>query len=120
MNNLTRPQDITIDRAAGVMRVVWQDGHRSDYVLHWLRFNCPCATCREERRSAVLNTDPLRLTDAPAPSSAISGAEFVGSYAIRFTWADGHATGIYAFTALRACCPCPLCHPEGPPPLLPD
>lgn len=111
---------MTVDRAAGVMRVTWVDGHRSDYSLRWLRANCPCATCREERRAAALNTDPLQLIEGPPPSIEIAGAEFVGRYAIRFTWQDGHATGLYAFSGLRASCPCLECNPDGPPPLLPD
>jgi DUF971 family protein len=102
------------------MNVVWNDGHHSAYALRWLRANCPCATCREERREAAMNTDPLRLITNPVPSTEIAGAEFVGNYAIRFTWQDGHGTGIYAFSALRDSCPCPECNPDGPPPLLPD
>ena len=72
------------------------------------------------RRAAVEHPDPLRLVSTPPPSTAVTEAEFVGNYAIRLTWADGHATGIYPFTGLRACCPCPDCNPEGPPPLIND
>ena len=118
MNTETQPQSITVERAAGVMHVVWQDGHHSDYTLRWLRANCPCATCREERYAAALNTDPLRLLETPAPSLEVAGAEFVGQYAIRFTWQDGHGSGIYPFAGLRACCPCPECNPEGQPALI--
>ncbi len=116
----TRPKDITVDRSASLMRVLWQDDHPSEFSLKWLRANCPCATCREERRELVMNTDPLRLTTAPPPSAEIAGAEFVGNYAIRFTWQDGHGAGIYAFNLLRQCCPCPVCNADGPPPLTPD
>jgi DUF971 family protein len=116
----THPKEITIDRNAGVMQVRWHDGHPSDYSLRWLRANCPCATCREERREAVINTDPLKLTTTPPPSFEIAGAEFVGNYAIRFTWQDGHGAGIYAFNILRQCCPCAACNPDGPPPFVPD
>lgn len=120
-NPETRPQDITIDRTAGVMKILWLDGHTSEFPLRWLRANCPCATCREERRTAALAVaDPLRLTAAPPPSTEVTGAEFVGQYAIRLTWSDGHATGIFPFAALRASCPCPACNPEGAPPLVMD
>lgn len=120
METETQPQSITVERAAGLMHVVWQDGHHSDYTLRWLRANCPCATCREERRDAALNTDPLRMVQSPAPSTEVAGAEFVGHYAIRFTWQDGHGSGIYPFAGLRACCPCPACNPEGQPALIED
>ncbi len=116
----THPRDLTVDRAAGVLRVEWQDGHHSSYPLRWLRANCPCATCREERRAAALETDELRLASGPLPSAEIVDAALVGNYAVRFTWADGHGSGIYVFSALRACCPCLACNPSGVPPLLPD
>ena len=115
-----RPTQITIDRAAGVMQVTWQDNHHSAFSLAWLRGNCPCATCREERRAAAENSNPLRLVSTPPPSTAVTEAEFVGHYAIRLTWGDSHATGIYPFSGLRACCPCIECNPDGPPPLVYD
>ncbi len=114
----TRPKDITIDRAAGLLTITWIDQHVSPFSLRWLRTNCPCATCREERRSAALETDILKLSSGPLPSTAIADAKLVGNYAIRLNWTDGHDTGIYAFTLLRAGCPCPQCHPDGPPRLL--
>jgi DUF971 family protein len=115
-----RPQSLTVERAKGLLRVQWQDGHASAYALTWLRSNCPCATCREERRAAVLETNELKLMSGPLPSAEITAAELVGHYAVRFTWGDGHNTGIYVFSALRACCPCYQCNPNGAPPLLPD
>ena len=116
----TRPKSMTVDRAAGLFRVTWLDGHTSQYPLRWLRANCPCATCREERKAAALNTDELKLMSGPLPSAEIVAADLVGHYAVRFTFADGHGTGIYAFSALRASCPCLECNPQGAPPLLPD
>jgi DUF971 family protein len=115
-----KPRNITIDRNAGLLRLTWPDGHTSDYALQWVRAYCPCATCREERRAAALDTDPLRLHSGPLPSAAITGAELVGNYALRLVWADGHDTGIYPFDALRRSCPCVECNPDGPPPILPD
>jgi DUF971 family protein len=118
MNLQTRPKDIAIDRSAGNLKITWADNHVSEFNLRWIRANCPCATCREERRAAELNTDLLKLSSGPLPSTQIAGAELVGNYAVRLTWTDGHTAGIYAFTSLRASCPCSYCHPEGPPPFL--
>jgi DUF971 family protein len=36
----------------------------------------------------------------------------VGNYAVSFTWADGHSTGIYSFRLLRELCPCEACGGE--------
>ena len=62
-----------------------------------------------------METDLLKLSSGPPPSMTIGNAALVGNYAIRLVWTDGHDTGIYAFTMLRAVCPCPQCHPLGPP-----
>jgi DUF971 family protein len=118
--NPERPKEITVDRAANALRVSWMDGHASLYPLRWLRANCPCATCREERRAHALNTDELRLMSGPLASADIVAAELVCHYSVRFTWADGHNTGIYVFSTLRASCPCLDCNPDGPPSLLAD
>ena len=120
MNFATRPRDIVIDRKSGGLVITWMDNHVSEFVLAWLRGNCPCATCREERRKATtesntIETDILMLSSGPLPSSAIAGAELVGNYAVRLQWTDGHDTGIYAFQVLRDSCPCQQCHPNGPP-----
>lgn len=115
-----RPRDIAVDRAAGHLTITWHDQHVSEYALRWLRANCPCATCREARRVAALETDILSLSTGPLPSAQIAGAELVGNYALRLRWTDGHDTGIYAFTLLRTGCPCHQCHPEGPPARLID
>jgi len=117
---LQKPRDIAIDRAASLLTITWADTHCSAYPLRWLRANCPCATCREERRTAALETDFFKLSSGPLPSTQIAGAELVGNYAIRLQWTDNHDTGIYAFVLLRASCPCPQCNPAGAPPLLPD
>jgi DUF971 family protein len=107
-----RPVDLTIDRSDGSLKVEWADGHKSRYRLAWLRKVCPCATCLDERKQA--ESDPLRLMSGPLPSAVIQDAEFVGNYAIRFTWVDGHGNGIYGFSSLRASCPCQECNGKEP------
>jgi prepilin-type processing-associated H-X9-DG protein len=101
VNLTTRPRNITIDRGVGTLNIVWADGHGSDFPLRWLRANCPCATCREQRREAQAQTDLLTLSSAPPPSAEIANAELVGNYAVRLVWTDGHDSGIYAYSALR-------------------
>jgi DUF971 family protein len=115
-SNQHRPVDLTINRSEGTLEVDWADGHKSSYRLGWLRTVCPCASCLDDRRQAEL--DPLRLMSGPLPSTVVEDAEFVGNYAIRFTWADGHANGIYGFASLRASCPCQECNEREPEALL--
>ncbi len=118
MGSAAHPRKVTAHRAAGLLHVEWADGHNSRFSLEWLRANCPCATCRDERQKA--NSDPLRLFTGMLPSGELVGAEGVGNYAIRLDWADGHNTGIYPYTALRRSCPCVACNPDGAPPILAD
>ncbi len=116
-NPQTRPVNITIEREIGMLEIAWQDGQQSAYPLRWLRANCPCATCSEERAEAALETNLLRLTPGPPPSTEIADADLVGNYAIRLEWRDGHATGIYTFALLRAAAESAHFDPEQLPPL---
>jgi DUF971 family protein len=80
-----------------VLTVVWSDGHRSQYTWRRLRAGCPCARCKGEWD---YRPSPLRAEDFPADLRAIR-LDRVGAYALRFTWTDGHDTGIYPFPLLR-------------------
>lgn len=88
--------------------ITWNDGHAGSYPSWYLRENCPCASCVEEftgRRMILKGSIPgdlARIEVAP-----------VGNYALRFTWSDGHDTGIYTFDYLRRLCPCSQCIPGG-------
>ncbi len=84
--------------------ITWQDGHRSLYGLRFLRFNCPCAGCRDEWSGKRLIT----LDKIPEDIKALEMAP-VGRYAVRFRWSDHHDTGIYGFDFMRSICPCETC-----------
>jgi DUF971 family protein len=100
------PTRIHADRAAGTLELEWQDGHRTVYNAHDLRWLCPCAFCRGEAglpgwldTSPTLTSEQTRLVDV----------HLVGSYAIAPTWGDGHHTGYYPFRLLRDRCSCAEC-----------
>ena len=91
--------------------IEWRDGHRSRYTFPYLRQHCPCATCRDRRARGVSVAGSQVKSDLPmfeAPARAVQ-AEPVGNYAVRFTFSDGHATGIYSFEYLRDICRCEDC-----------
>jgi DUF971 family protein len=44
----------------------------------------------------------------------IDDMQLVGNYALRIGWSDGHSTGLYTWTRLRALCPCPRCAGREP------
>jgi len=90
------------------VEIRWSDAHRSEYTNHYLRENCPCASCRERPMHSL-------------PVVGAGGAELypiqigvVGRYAISIQWSDGHDTGIYSYRTLRELCPCAQCRPAQP------
>lgn len=92
---------------ASKLRIEWADGHVSEYSPRYLRLRCPCAGCIDE-----LSGRP-RLDPASVPADVYPvGIEYVGRYALRFDWSDGHSTGIYPFELLRRICPCEECDIE--------
>ena len=99
------PEPVEVRHEKGSRRVVveWEDGHVSTFDLDYLRSWCPCAGCQGHAPTARY----LDLRD-----QELTHLEGVGNYALGFTWADGHSTGIYSFRMLRAVCPCEECGGE--------
>ena len=96
--------------------IEWRDGHRSRYSFPYLRQRCPCATCRDRRAHGLSPTGTKMKSDLPmyeAPARAVQ-AEPVGNYAVRFSFSDGHTTGIYSFEYFREICPCDECRAARP------
>jgi DUF971 family protein len=104
-----RPAEIGPNEDASALRILWSDGHVSEYVPRDLRLACRCAGCVDE-----LTGEP-RLEAASVPEDLFPVAiHYVGKYALRFDWSDGHGTGIFPFDYLRAICPCEDCGSSGP------
>ena len=105
---------IHISNGAGV-DVTWADGHASHYDFAYLREECPCATCNDAReKKASLGEAAPTFIASPAlpmfkPKPRAQSATQIGSYAIQFSFTDGHSTGIYSYDHLRNICPCAEC-----------
>ena len=107
------PEHIAISKSKGI-KIDWQDGHRSEYSLAYLRDECPCASCtgahgtepQKSNYSAPASKDPFQMYK---PAIKMLHVEEVGLYAIKIDWNDGHNTGIYSFDHLRQICPCNIC-----------
>jgi DUF971 family protein len=103
---------VHVTTGAGV-DIVWSDGHASHYDFPYLRDECPCATCNDERirKSAGGGAAPAPAAALPMykPKARAQAATTVGNYAIQITFTDGHATGIFSYDHLRSICPCPDC-----------
>ena len=78
------------------LTIEWRDGVVSHYPFFALRDCCPCAACIDELTGAkVLDPESIKK------DIHIRSADYVGRYALRFDWSDGHDSGIYSFRFLR-------------------
>lgn len=77
---------------ATVLEVDWADGHTTSLPNAFVRGYCPCAGCQGHSGE---------IKFIPGQNAEITSLEEVGSYALQFTWGDGHGSGIYTFRFLR-------------------
>jgi DUF971 family protein len=103
---------IHVSTGAGV-DITWADGHKSHYDFTYLREECPCATCNDERgrRQAFAAAAPAPSAVLPMfkPKPRAKSATVMGNYAVQISFNDGHSTGIYSYDHLRGICPCAEC-----------
>lgn len=107
---------IHVSSGAGV-DIAWSDGHASHYDFAYLRDQCPCAMCNDERQKKqayqqIAGKPPAAVLPMFKPKPTARSAHAVGNYALQFEFNDGHTTGIYSFDYLRTVCPCPDCTRE--------
>jgi DUF971 family protein len=106
---------VHVKTGAGV-DITWADGHASHYEFSYLREECPCATCNDERgkKEAFAGTASPGVSSFPVlpmfkPKARAQAATVVGNYAVQISFTDGHSTGIYSYDHLRSICPCAEC-----------
>jgi len=113
-----KPVDVKIYVSTGAgVDIAWSDGHKSHYDFEYLRAQCPCATCNDERArkadAAAMNpavpAQAASVLPMYKPNARARGAQPVGQYAIKIDFSDGHSTGIFSFDFLRTICPCADC-----------
>ena len=120
---------VHVSTGAGV-DITWADGHASHYDFAYLREQCPCAMCNDERMKKAQGQEKDAIEEgtcparggAPALSSPLlpmfkpkltaKAAHAVGNYALQIDFNDGHTAGIFSFDYLRTICPCEECARE--------
>jgi DUF971 family protein len=116
-----KPASVKVHVSSGAgIDITWSDGHASHYDFAYLREECPCAMCNDERqkkREAKFSAAPGGLTGSSVlpmfkPKLAAKSAHAVGNYALQIDFNDGHTAGIYSFDYLRTICPCAECTRE--------
>ena len=105
MSDMT-PTNISADRQAAELTVIWSDDKTCVYSFDLLRNACPCAQCRggHENMSSEPDEDVFVIPLMDVKATQMQNLEAVGSYAINIEWGDGHKYGIYHWEYLRALC----------------
>jgi DUF971 family protein len=86
------------------LEIAWNDGKTLDYPFRVLRDACPCATCREKKRSQAekpKNVLNILAAEETVPL-AITQMRPVGNYAYNITFSDGHSSGLFTIEMLRS------------------
>lgn len=110
MKQNQRPEKVEPTEDGERLRIVWRDGHVSEYRPRALRLACPCAGCVDEFTGKPI----LNPAAVPSDINPVS-IDYIGRYALKFTWPDGHDTGMYPWDLLRSLCPCEACSAGGEP-----
>jgi DUF971 family protein len=95
-------QPTNIQQIGNELAIQWNDNTESYLNLEILRRACPCAACGGEP-DVLGNIDDSRHRAITYTTESFRLVRFdvVGGYALQFSWADGHSTGIYSFDYLR-------------------
>ena len=89
------PTAIKVRQTEGILEVTWGNAAPARILLYALRCACQCAACVDE------HTGAKTLDDATVPADvSVTDMQLVGNYAVRFTFTDGHDTGIYSWDHL--------------------
>jgi len=126
-----KPASVKVHVSSGAgVDITWSDGHASHYEFAYLREQCPCAMCNDERmkRAAGQENDERLKKENPTasappllsspllpmfkPKLRASAAHPMGHYALQIDFNDGHTAGIFSFDFLRTICPCEDCARE--------
>ena len=105
------PTNIRAFQGDQVLELMWGEGHVVRLPYHYLRGECPCASCRDEwTGDRILDPKSIR------PDLKLEGMEPIGNYAVRLGWNDGHSSGLYTWEALlRLTRDCPKSDGSTPP-----
>ena len=90
-----------IEQFPNGLAIGWNDEKDSFIEYKNLRDGCPCANCSGESDvfgNLYINQQPKQLKKQ---DYQIIKYDYVGHYAIRIIWGDGHSGGIYSFKLLK-------------------
>lgn len=95
------PTHLRALKQAGLLELEWADGTLCRVPFKLLRTHCPCATCVDEITGERI-LDPSSVPETIVPVKM----GFSGNYALKISWSDGHATGLYTWDLLAELARC--------------
>jgi len=87
-----------IELVGSTLAIIWPDGKEDYLEAPHLRKHSPSAEQKGE--SDIFGNISGGSTDGDYPNIGIKGFDYVGNYAIRINFTDGHSTGIYSWEYL--------------------
>ncbi len=91
------PRDLQI--IGKEVAIAWSDGSESYFPMEFLRARSPSAEMQGE--TDILGRRHGGDDRRDFPGVEVVGWSFVGNYAVRFEFSDGHNTGLYSFAYLK-------------------
>ena len=88
-----------IDLIGDQVAIKWDDGRESYFSMERLRALSPSAETQGE--VDILGNKHGGTDQNEYPGVTVKNFEFVGSYAVRFIFSDGHNTGLYSYEYLK-------------------
>lgn len=92
---MDHPMEISNDRTARVLTIVWQDGARQQWPHAQLRAHCKCTECQARRLQGA-------APDTRDRETRVDQLQMVGNYGLQLIFNDGHDRGIFPWPYLRA------------------
>ncbi|MCD8482601.1 MAG: DUF971 domain-containing protein [Verrucomicrobia bacterium] len=90
------PQDIQL--IGNEVAILWQDGRESFLAMDFLRAQSPSAANKGE--PDIFGRIHGADTRTSFPGVRVDSFDWVGTYAIRFNFSDGHNTGLFSYKYL--------------------
>ncbi len=94
---MLKPKDVQL--IGDEIAILWEDGSEGYIKSSALRAASPSASTKGERD--IFGTQYGGETNIDYSGVTVNEWEYVGNYAIRFHFSDGHSTGIYGFELLK-------------------
>lgn len=89
------PQNIRALTEDSCLELTWSPDRVVKLPFHFLRCQCPCASCVDEL-TGVRTLQPETVPEDIKPT----GVGFSGNYALKIGWSDGHHTGLFTWDYL--------------------